>query len=283
MHDHEAFTEALRPEDWTHLAGTGAAARAKSVGLRRTRYAGIAGGTAAAVAGAVILAGTLGFGGGAAVSAASNSSSTKSGPVTMADVFQQWKTCPTSELTVASTAPKDLRDQQQAERDACRRYIGALSELLPGYEITPDVASISHPDGTPLDMNAFENPRYVVPAGYKPHMIPNLYRVVSPDGTTTSVMIRAYNRVDMKPLSGQQITLSNGLKATLALGTDFLNKGDKGYGAFILDNGKSFLMSVGGSGSGKSFKPEPNFDLKALVVTPQFANMAAASMAEPDS
>lgn len=286
MHDNEVFTEAMRPEDWTHLAGTGAAARAKSVRLRRTRYAGIAGGTAAAFVGAAVIAGTLGFGGGSAASAASagpGGAPAKTGPVTMSSLFEWWKTCPDEALTVAGSAPKDLRDLQQAERDACHRDIATLSELLPSYEITPDVASIVHPDGTPLDMPAFENPSYVVPTGYQPHMTPNLYRVVSPDGTTTSLMIRAYKHVDMKPIGGEQVTLSNGLKATLALGTGFMNKGDKGYGIFILEGDKSFIMTASGNNGGKAHEPTPNFDLKTVVMSPQFASMAAAALAEPES
>ncbi|MEZ0108541.1 hypothetical protein ABH920_002542 [Catenulispora sp. EB89] len=285
MLDNEVFIEATRPEDWTHLAGTGAAARAKSVGLRRTRHAGIAGGTAAAVVGAAVIVGTLGFGGSSAASPASSGSSTKSGPVTMADVFARWKTCPDSELTVAASAPKDLRDQQQAERDACRRYEGALSALLPTYEITPDISFFSQPSGSNPDWPDYENPAFVVPAGYMPHMTPNLYRVVSSDGSISSVMIRAYRRVDMKPISGEQVTLPNGMKATLGLGTgDFMNKGDKGYGIFILDGTKSFLMTASAGDIGKpSSKSSPNFDFKALVMTPQFAHLVTQSLAEPES
>lgn len=286
MRDNELFTEAMRPEDWTHLAGTGAAARAKSIGLRRTRYAGIAGGTAAAVAGAAVIAGTFGFGfgSGSAASAASGATPTKSGPVTMATVFERWKTCPASELTVAASAPKDLRDKQQADRDACRRYEGTLSALLPSYEVTPDMGVISQPDGSNPDWRDYENPAYVVPSGYTPHMSPNLYRVVSSDGSITPLMIRAYSRVDMKPISGEQVTLPNGLKATLGLGTtDFMNKGDKGYGIFILDGSKSFVMTAGGSEIGKTSKPTPNFDFKTLVMSPQFAQMVTQSLGEPES
>ncbi|WP_194908849.1 hypothetical protein [Catenulispora rubra] len=289
MLDNEVFTEAMRPEDWTHLAGNGAAARAKSVGLRRTRYAGIVGGTAAAVVGAAVIAGTLGLGlgGGSAASAASPAASgtpTKSGPVTMAEVFAQWKTCPDSQLTVANLGPTDPADLQQRWRDACHRYEGTLSALLPSYEVTPDMASISQPGGSNPDWRDYENPAYVVPAGYTPHMNPNLYRVVSSDGSITSVMIRASRYVDIKPISGEQVTLSNGLKATLGLGsTDFLKKGDKGYGIFILDGSKSFLMTASGSLVGTASTPTPNFDFKTLVMSPQFAQMVTQSLAEPES
>ncbi|MEY9858644.1 hypothetical protein ABH935_004259 [Catenulispora sp. GAS73] len=284
MLDNEVFTEAMRPEDWTHLAGTGAAARAKSVGLRRTRYAGIAGGTAAAVVGAAVIAGTLGFGGGSAASPTSGADTTKSGPVTMASIFAQWKTCPDSELTVVNLFPGDPADLQQRWRDACHRYEGTLSALLPSYEVTPDMGSIKQPEGSNPDWRDYENPAYVVPAGYTPHMNPNIYRVVSSDGSITSVMIRAYRRVDMKPLSGEQVTLPNGMKATLGLGAgDFLNKGDKGYGIFILDGTKSFLMTAGGSSIGKTSKPTPNFDFKTLVMSPQFAQMVTQALAEPEN
>ena len=284
MRDNEPFTEAMRPEDWTHLAGTGAAARAKSIGLRRTRYAGIAGGTAAAVLGAAALVGTLGFGGGAAASAASGATPTKSGPVTMATDFEKWKTCPDSELTVANLLPSDPADLQQRWRDACHRYEGTLSALLPSYEVTPDMSRITQPEGSNPDWRDYENPAYVVPAGYTPHMGPNLYRVVSSDGSITSVTIRAYIRVDMKPISGEQVTLPNGMKATLGLGTtDFMTKGDKDYGIFILDGSKSFVMSASGSEIGKTYKPTPNFDFKALVMSPQFAQMVTQSLAEPES
>ena len=284
MLDHEVFTEAMRPEDWTHLAGTGAAARAKSVGLRRTRYAGIAGGTVAAVAGAAVIAGTLGFGGSSSAALASGADSTTSGPVTMASVFAHWKTCPDAELTVVNLLPTDPADLQQRWRDACHRYEGTLSALLPSYEVTPDMGSIKQPDGSNPDWRNYENPAYVVPAGYTPQMSPNLYRIVSSDGSITSVMIRAYRRVDMRPIGGEQVDLLNGMKATLGLGvTDFMNKGDKGFGIFILDGTKSFVMTAGGSSLGKTFKPTPNFDFKTLVMSRQFAQMVTQALAEPES
>lgn len=291
MRDDEVFDEVMRSEDWTYLAGTGAAARARSVGLRRTRYAGIAGGTVAAVVGAAVIAGTFGIGiggvggaGGSTVSAASGGvSTTVPSPVTMNAVFQQWKTCPDSELTVAPTAPKDLRDHQQSLRDACRRDIAALSALLPTYDVTPDVAGIEHPSGTPLTMRDFENPAFLVPAGYKPYMSPNLFRVVGTNGTTSSVMIRAYRHADdFKPMSGERVTLSNGLQATLTLGTDLSNKGDKGYGIFIASGGKSFVMTAAGS-TGSAAGQKPNFDFKTVAMSPQFADLVAEALAEPES
>jgi hypothetical protein len=86
------------------------------------------------------------------------------------------------------------------------------------------------------------------------------------------------------PAPGEQVTLPNELKATLSLGTtDFMNKGDKGYGIFILDGSKSFVMTASGGDIGKPSKPTPNFDFKTLVMSPQFAEMVKQSLAEPES
>lgn len=285
MLDEDVFTEATRLEDWVHLAGTGPAARARSVGLRRTRHLGIAGTTAAAAVGAAVIVGTFGIGVGrsSATPAAAGPAAAKSAPSTsqgaaMSTYFERWKSCPDSELTVASTAPPDLIAQQQALRDACHRYTSALSALLPGYEIVPDVANVGYAPGRAHNPQDFENPAFVVPPGDVPHMSPNDFRVVGKDGATTWVHVRASNRdEDMKPISGEQVALHNGLKATLTLGTGVRTKDDKGYEIYILWEGKTFSMSAASSG------PKPGFDFKALVMSPQFADMVAQALAEPES
>ncbi|MEY9934994.1 hypothetical protein ABH926_009665 [Catenulispora sp. GP43] len=288
MHDDDIFTGATRTEDWTHLAGTGAAARAKSAGLRRTRYAGIAGVTAAvgAVAvGVVAIAGTFGGGAGSVASGApvarltspaspaSPASSTSQAPAkgTMGALFEQWKSCPDSEL---SAQPADL---QQRWRDACRRDMATLTALLPGYDVTPAVASIDLPKGVPvkdyLGPEKFNDPSFVIPAGYTPHMGTAAYRIVGKDGVTSTVLIHALGRDDKtKPGTGEAVTLPNGLEAWLVLGTD-LPAGGPGYEIYILNHGKTFYMFTTG---------QPDFDFKSLVMSPQFADMAAKALAAPE-
>jgi hypothetical protein len=299
MPDKDVFVEATRLEDWAHLAGDGASARAKSVGLRRARYAGFAGATAvtAAVAvGVVAIAATFGGSGSSAAVAgtpaehtpakvtvtsppASPPTSAKSqAPAkgTMGALFEQWRNCPDSELVVVNSLPQDPPHLQQAWRDACHRDVATLSALLPGYDVTPAVATIVTPkESNPADglsPHAFDDPEFVIPTGYVPHMGPAIYRIVTEDGDTTDVFIHALNRDDRtKPATGEAVTLPNGLRAWLTLGTN-LSDGHPGYEIYILDKGHTFYMFTG---------PKPNFDFKALVTSPQFAEMAAQSLAEP--
>jgi hypothetical protein len=286
--ENTVFKDTMRAEDWTHLAGNGAAARAKSVGLRRVRYAGVAGATVAVAVGVTAIAGTFGGGnspvqaGSVAVptkvasSSPAPSPATSPAPVpgTMGAVFEQWKSCPDSELTVEGTLPQDPPHLQQNWRDACRRDIATLSALLPDYDVTPAVSAVKAP--ATMNPHVFDNPSFVIPSGDVPNMGPNLYRIVGKDGVTTNVTIRAYNQDDnTKPISGEDITLSNGLKARLTLGTDLQHKGQLGYEIYILSQGKTFYMVSWGS--------HPNFDFKAVATSPQFADLAAKALAEPDS
>jgi hypothetical protein len=298
MHDNDIFTSATRAEDWTHLAGTGAAARAESGRLRRRRYAGIGGATAgvAAVAvGVVAIAGT--FGGGSAAytpapaaptsavskpaapvtSPAHPASSTSQAPAkgTMGALFEQWKSCPDSELR-ADAAPGDPADLQQRWRDTCHRTIAALTALLPDYEVTPAVASIGLPKDVPpqdlLSPGLFDAPSFIVPPGYTPHMGIATYRVVSKDGASSEVFIHGLGREDKsKPSTGEAVTLPNGLSAWLTLGTA-LATGQPGYEIYILNQGKTFYAFTLG---------KPDFDFKSLVTSPQFAEMAAKDLAAP--
>lgn len=296
MYDEEAFKNAARVEDWTALAGSAATARAKSAGLRRTRYAGIVGVTAAVTVGAAAIAGTFGTGSadGSAVSpgagrgpaavasstpapARTTSSATPRvyAKGTMGELFQQWKSCPDAEMRAERVLPEDPKDLQQRWRDACRRNMSTLSAMLPGYDVTPGVIGINtpglHPTYTP---DKFDDPSFVIPAGYTPHMGPNVFRTVGPDGTTSSLLIRAYGRDDnTRPATGEEVTLPNGLKGRLTLGTE-LQPGENGYELYILDHGKTFYTV--------SWK-KPNFDFKALVMSPQFADMAARALAAPES
>lgn len=294
MPDKDFFTEATRLEAWTHLAGDGAAARARSTGLRRTRYAGIAAGTSAVAVGVVAIAATFGVGaggggaadagglGGPALSAGAHgpmTTPTKQAPAkgTMGALFEQWKTCPDSELTVKNSLPQDPPNLQQAWRDACHRDVATLSALLPDYDVTPAVSGYGLPHGAPanaLPPTYFDIPASVIPAGYTPNMGPSLYRIVGKDGVTSKVIIRAYGHDDeTKPLTGEAITLPNGLRGWLTLGTD-VTKGRPGYEIYILSHGKTFYMYATG---------QPNYDFKALVTSPQFADMAAEALAEPES
>ena len=299
MSDKDIFIEATRLEDWAHLAGDGAAARAKSVSLRRARYVGFAGVTAATAAvavGVVAIAGTFGGSGrsttilgtsaGAHTTAKVTSPPTSppSSPTsqvpakgTMGALFEQWKSCPDSELTVVNTLPQDPPHLQQNWRDACRRDVATLSALLPDYEVTPAVASIGTPKNTnPHDLltpNVFDDPKFVVPAGYTPHMGTAIYRIVDKKGDTSKVYIHALNRDDRtKPATGEEVTLPNGLQAWLTLGTD-LTPGRPGYEIYILSKGYTFYMFT---------NVQPNFDFKTLVTSPQFADMAAKALAEPE-
>lgn len=299
MPDKDVFVEATRLEDWTHLAGNGAAARAKSVSLRRARYAGYAGATAATAAvavGVVAIAGTFGGSGGSAVIAGKpakthtpakvTSPPTSPAPTTsqppaegtMGALFEQWKSCPDSELTVVNTMSQDPPHLQLNWRDACHRNVATLSELLPDYQVTPGVASIVTPkDASPGDIftpNVFDDPKFVIPAGYEPHMGTALYRVVAKDGDTTKVYIHGVNRVDGgKPPNSEAVTLPNGLQAWLALDAK-LADGQPGCEIYILDKGHTFYMLTAA---------QPNFDFKKLVTSPQFADMAAKALAEPES
>ncbi|WP_194926007.1 hypothetical protein [Catenulispora pinisilvae] len=306
MRDEEVFNEAVRTEDWTHLAGSAADARAKSVRLRRTRYAGIAGATTAVAVVAAVVAGSLGFGdaGGRAVSAtpggarpakvassskaaapsSSESSASSAAPTapakgTMGALFEQWKSCPDSELTVVNALPQDPPHLQQAWRDACRRDVATLSGLLPDYDVTPAVASIGTPAtvaGESLNPTLFNDPSFVIPPGFTPHMGPSSYRIEGKDGVASEVVIRAYNHDDnTKPAGGEQVTLPNGLKGVLVLGTP-VQGNHINYEIYILDKGQTFYMFLLSPG-------KPNFDFKALATSPQFAGMAAKALAEPES
>jgi|GEM_PF-4532283 len=299
MPDKDAFIEATRLEDWKHLAGDGAAARAKSVRLRRARYAGFAGVTAvtAAVAvGIAAIASTFGGSGGSAAIAgtpaghtpakvtvtssasppsSAPSSATSHAPAkgTMGALFEEWKSCPDSELTVVNTLAQDPPHLEANWRDACRRDVATLSALLPGYEVTPAVASIATPKETNLSPYAFDDPKFVVPAGYTPHMGTAVYRIVNKDGATTKVYIHALNRVDgSKPATGEAVTLPNGLQAWLTLGTN-LAAGQPGCEIYILSKGHTFYMLT---------SAQPNFDFKKLVTSPQFADMTAKALADPE-
>lgn len=303
MPDKDVFVEATRLEDWTHLAGDGAAARAKSVSLRRARYAGFAGVTAATAAvavGIVAIAGTFGGSGSSAAiagtpaghtpakvtvtSPTSPASSAPSSPTsqapakgTMGALFQEWKSCPDSELTVVNSLPQDPPHLQQAWRDACRRDVATLSALLPGYEVTPAVSAVMTPkDRVPDDSltpSAFDDPKFVIPAGYTPHMGAAIYRIANKDGDTSKVFIHALNRPDGgKPANSEAVTLPNGLQAWLTLGTNPANT--PSYEIYILSKGHTFYMFT---------TSPPNFDFKTLVMSPQFADMAARALAEPES
>lgn len=193
----------------------------------------------------------------------------------MGALFQQWKSCPDSEL---SADPKDL---QQRWRDACHRDVATLSALLPDYDVTPGIAAIEVPKNVrPRDVlspEPFDNPSFVVPAGYTPHMGPSMYRIVDQNGAATKVVIRAYSTDDgTKPATGQAVTLPNGLHGWLTLGTDLDNSGRPGYEIYIMDHGKTFYMFTLTPG-------KPTFDFKAVATSPQFADMAAKALAEPES
>ncbi|MBS2550001.1 hypothetical protein KGQ19_24355 [Catenulispora sp. NL8] len=300
MRDEDVFDEAVRTEDWTHLAGSAADARAKSVRLRRTRYAGIAGATTAVAVVAAVVAGSLGAGaaGGRAISAtpggaqpvkaatspkaaAPSSSESPAAPAkgTMGALFEQWKSCPDSELTAVNALPQDPPHLQQAWRDACHRDVATLSALLPDYDVTPAVASIGTPSSVAsesINPTSFNDPSFVIPPGYTPHMGPSTYRIADKNGAATEVVIRAYNQNDnTKPANGEQVTLPNGLQGVLVL-NDNPAHGQLGYEIYILDKGHTFYMFVMGPG-------KPNFDFKALATSPQFADMAAKALAEPES
>lgn len=286
MHDEDVFTEATRVEDWTHLAGSGAEARAQSSRLRRTRYAGIAGATTAAAVAVAAIASTFGPGGadGSTASAvtsvtspASPAHTTSQPPAkgTMGALFQQWKSCPDSQLSAAE------QDLTRRWRDACHRDVATLSALLPDYDVTPAVSGIEVPKNVrPADLLApdlFDHPSFVVPAGYTPQMGPSLYRIADQHGVTTKVVIRAYGHDDQtRPATGQAVTLPNGLHGWLALGTALDDRGRLGYEIYILDHGKTFSMFTL-SGTTMSF------DFKAVATSPQFADMAAKALAEPES
>lgn len=299
MRDEEVFNEAVRTESWTHLAGSAADARAKSVRLRRTRYAGIAGATTAVAVVAAVVAGSLGAGdvSSRAVSAApggaqpakaasspkaappspSESSAAPTAPAkgTMGALFEQWKSCPDSELTAMNALPQDPPHLQQAWRDACRRDVATLTALLPGYDVSPAVASVGVPPGDHTLPTVFNDPAYVIPPGFTPHMGPSIYRIAGKGGVTSEVVIRAYNHDDnTKPANGEPVTLPNGLKGVLVQGTPIPGN-HLTYEIYILDKGHTFYMFLMGD--------KPNFDFKALATSPQFADMAAKALAEPES
>lgn len=298
MRDDEVFHEAMRAEDWTHLAGNGAAARARSVALRRTRYAGIAGATAAVAVGAVVVGGVFGSGAGrptpasgpvTAVSLASpGSPGTPSGAAattasqgsgkypagTMGAVYERWKTCPDEELRVLNFLPTDPKDLQQRWRDACHRDMATLTALLPGYEITPDLTGMSTPPDDPGHPGAFRDPSFVLPPGYKPTMGPTDYRVVDESGGTTRISICAFGRDDhTKPGQGENVTLPNGLTGWLTLGTDE-RQGSPLYELYVQDKGRTFYVAAAGV---------PDFDFTALVTSPKMSALITAAMARPES
>lgn len=307
MSDKDVFIEATRVEHWTHLAGTGAAARARSASLRRTRYAGAAGATAATAAvavGVAAIAGAFGGSGGSKITAgtlvtvhptakitsrpSSPPSSPPAGPSsqapvkgTMGALFEQWKSCPDVELVVVNELSQDPANLQQARRDACRRDVATLSALLPGYDVTPAVATVGTSTSGPttvLGPGYFDNPSAVIPPGYTPRMGTATYRIVAKNGVTSKVFIHALDHDDKaRPATGAAVTLPNGLQAWLTLGAGIstgISKGRPVYEIYILSQGRTFYFFT---------IDQPNFDFKTLVTSPQFAAMAAEALAEPET
>lgn len=299
MRDEEMFQAAGRAQDWAPLAGTGADARARSVVLRRTRYAGVAGATAAVAVGAVAVAGALGPGngagrGGASIVAGSHGTptavvsssaptaarTTAPVPGTLGAVYERWKSCPDSELTVVNFLPSDPKDLSQRWRDACHRDMATLTALLPGYDVTPALSGFSGAESEVAKYNPdqLKDPSLVLAPGMVPHMGPNSYRIVGKDGTTREVVIRAYGQDEkIKPLTGEEVTLANGMKGWLTLGTELeIENGQPavGYELYVLDHGRTFYMSV---------IRKPQFDFEKLVMSPQFGQLITEALAEPES
>lgn len=250
---------------------------------RRRRVARAVGGTAAVLAVGVGIAAVSGRFGtdspalttAGQVAAQPGSAAAPAPTTTMGEIFRQWAQCPDSALTIVASVPGDPPDLQQRLRDACRRDVATLSALLPGYEITPDVTNIVVPHGSPLDMGKFENPAYVVPAGYLPQMGPNLYRVVARNGDVTSVTIRASSRDNpAKPISGEEVTLPFGRTATLAVNSDIHKKNDPGCEIYVKSGGNTFFMES---------PANPNFDFRTVVTSAKFASLITQALASPES
>ncbi|MFL6111276.1 MAG: hypothetical protein ACJ786_07980, partial [Catenulispora sp.] len=164
-----ALRHAIRAEEWTHLAGTGADARGRSHRMRRTRYAATAG-TALAVTGvAALVASTFGGGGSPEASPVAGATHTSGAPAaphvpaktlsqgttapttpaapatsaasknTMASYYDKWKTCPVENLTVGPIPPGVSAPATSTEVwvDACNRIVRTLTALRPNADVSP--------------------------------------------------------------------------------------------------------------------------------------------------
>lgn len=291
-----ALHHAVRPEEWVHRSGTGAAARGRWRRMRRARYATTVG-TAAAVTGvAVLVASTFGGGGASEASpeggathhtsAAPAKTAIPKSPATsaaakqtMASYYDKWKTCPSGELTVAPSQPGATVPPTSTKVwiDACDRMMVTLSALNTGADVSPAPSSWYLPDAHTLPPSTLgrDDP---APAKAVPHMGPSVYRIEDSRGTVVLSFHSSAAHESDPPAGSTSVTMFDGLRAWFAppkpnaygkaAGGEFYVENAKGQDAYAL------LLS-----SPSAYTTE---EFKALVTNPAFEHMMAANLAEPD-